>query len=216
MRQRKISDITGHVYGKLTVLYFVERRDLHSFWYCKCDCGKYLSVRANSLRTGSSLSCGCVRIQKLIEKRRTHNESGKTPTKEYHTWTAIRQRCLSKTSHAYKDYGGRGITICDRWLNSYENFLSDMGRAPSKKHSIERLKNNQGYSPENCKWATRAEQANNKRSSIIIDYRGKQQTLKQWCNELGVNYYRVHAWIHRKKLTFPEALIEYNSRLVGN
>lgn len=127
--------------------------------------------------------------------RKTHGESNKS--KEWDAWSSMIQRCTNPKNKRYYTHGGRGITICERWLNSFECFLSDMGRAPSKEHSLERKDNDGNYELSNCKWATRIEQANNRRSNIRIDYLGRVQTLKQWCDELSLPYIRVKARIHR-------------------
>lgn len=127
--------------------------------------------------------------------RKTHGESNKS--KEWDAWSSMVQRCTNPNNKRYYSHGGRGITICDRWIKSFENFLSDMGRAPSKGHSLERKDNDGNYEPSNCKWATKIEQANNKRTNIRIHFNGRTQTLKQWCDELSLPYLRVKARIHR-------------------
>lgn len=109
---------------------------------------------------------------------------GKHGTKTYQTWKSMRERCLCKTAKAYPRYGGRGITVCDRW-DSFENFYADMGDRPEN-HSIERIDNNGPYSPENCKWATDIEQANNKRNNRLLTYGGKTQTVPQWARDLNI------------------------------
>lgn len=106
---------------------------------------------------------------------------------EYGVWTDMRRRCLHRRSSKFSDYGGRGIKICKRW-DSFDVFLNDMGPRPSKKHSLERLDNNGNYSPDNCVWSTAKVQANNRRSSRLLTYKGKTQTLSQWADELGVKY----------------------------
>lgn len=114
----------------------------------------------------------------------THGESHQT--KEWAVWTHIRQRCYNKKSEFYQDYGGRGITVCDRWLATYQNFLNDMGRAPSKRHTLERTNNDLGYSPDNCRWATMKEQCNNRRSNVRITIEGVTKTATQWAEMNGI------------------------------
>lgn len=118
--------------------------------------------------------------------RKIHGESGKT--KEYRAWRSIRRRCYSKTFQDFHNYGGRGIVVCARWLESYSNFLTDMGRAPSPLYTIERNDTNKNYEPSNCRWATRSEQNQNKRNNILFTLDGRTQNIKQWCNELGLLY----------------------------
>lgn len=129
-------------------------------------------------------------------------------TKEYRAWRGIKTRCLNIKNHKYKDYGARGITVCDRWLNSFENFLADMGRAPSQRHSIERNEVNGNYEPSNCRWATPKEQSNNTRRNFLVEYNGEIKTLAQWCEQLGLRYFRIYdriksGWPIAKAFTQP-------------
>lgn len=152
----RIPEMKGQVFGKLTVLRFlgVMERRRSSCWLCQCDCGNTTEVLAVNLRRGKTTSCGCMR------GLHTHNQ---TYTREYATWKNMKQRCTNPKSPSWKWYGGRGITICKRWLNSFENFYKDMGTRP-KGMSIDRENNKGNYTPKNCRWATPIEQANNKRA----------------------------------------------------
>lgn len=127
-----------------------------------------------------------VHNSKLFTK---HGQAGKTP--EYKAWKAIRQRCGNPNNHAYSDYGGRGITVCERWKDSFENFFEDMGKRPSGM-SLERIDNNKGYYKENCRWATRKEQCNNRRSSRFLTYNGKTQTMSRWAEEMAIKVQTIH------------------------
>lgn len=132
-----------------------------------------------------------------------HGEARKT--KEYWIWASIKSRCYGKNQKTFSDYGGRGITVCDRWRDSYPNFLADMGRAPSPKHSIDRINNNGNYEPGNCRWATKIQQANNTRVNRMIEYRGQIKTLSEWCRELNINRGTVESRLDRQKWTVPQA-----------
>lgn len=134
-------------------------------------------------------------IQKLAIRanRKIHGDTTHTTkSKEYQAWIGMKSRCFNVNEKRYKNYGGRGITVCDRWRDSYQNFLTDMGRAPSPKHSIDRINVDGNYEPTNCRWASIKEQANNTTRCLLIRYNGKVKTLKEWCSELGLKYNRIN------------------------
>lgn len=176
-------DLTGQRFGRLVVLREADKRGAHRAWQCACDCGFELPVRQLSLRAGVTVSCGC-RRQEGSKPRHGHSRIGKP---EYVAWRNMLNRCENPNWPRYADYGGRGIGVCDRW-HRYENFLEDMGERPSSKHSLERLKNDEGYRPGNCVWATKRSQANNNRRSVRINFRGRTQSLMEWAEELDINY----------------------------
>lgn len=152
-------------------------------WLCDCECGNQTIVDAKHLKSGHTKSCGCYNREHTGEMRRTHGLSN-TPT--YNVWLGIKNRCENPHEIGYKNYGGRGIKVCDEW-HSFENFLRDMGEKP-KGMSIERKDNNGDYCKDNCKWATRTEQNNNRRNNIILEHDGKIQTMGQWAKQLGIAY----------------------------
>lgn len=133
---------------------------------CRCDCGSKKVIDAHSVRYGHSRSCGCLR-KEITAKRRTIH--GNTNTVEYTTWKSMRQRCNNPNDPNFMNYGGRGITICERWQESFKSFLMDMGHRPSNRHSLDRVDNDGQYSPDNCRWATRKQQRRNRRKWIMID-----------------------------------------------
>lgn len=139
------------------------------YWQFRCDCGNKCTVRIDHVRGGLIQSCGCLWTERFFSASREANTThGMTKTPEFKVWDSMLQRCTNPKHAAYHRYGGRGIKICKRWRNSFENFYADMGLRPSPKHSIERIDNDRGYSPWNCKWATSKEQAANKRSAWIM------------------------------------------------
>lgn len=164
---------------------------------CLCNCGKRTDVQAMYLRRGSTTSCGCAQaaqrakngratIAKAQAKNTKHGylKGGRHPV--YRVWQGIKERCLKPKHKSYPDYGGRGIKICDRWMD-FVNFIADMGDRPSSNHSIERRDNDGNYEPNNCYWATKAEQARNSRNNRIIEYNGRSQLMVEWARELGIH-----------------------------
>lgn len=190
----KGKNLVGMRFGKLTVIEKVGRVNHANLWHCKCDCGNEVDCYQQNLERGSSTSCGCLRSYYAKKSRNCHGESTSIL---YKKWTSIKTRCYNPKSHNYKDYGGRGITMCDEWLDfwsfrewSYTNGYKDG-------LSIERKDVNGNYCPENCEWITLDEQQSNKRTNTFIEYGGKKQTAAQWARELGIGKdtitYRVRA-----------------------
>jgi len=176
-----MDDLTGRRFGRWTVIGFAGYRNgkHHTAWRCRCECGNERVVRAVTLKDGRSGSCGCLRT----EKNRRHGDAGSNP--EYRVWQSMLGRCRNPRSMAYRAYGGRGITVCDAWAD-YRAFLRDMGRRPSPEHSSLRIDVNGNYSPENVRWATRVEQARNKRSTAMVTARGRTRCVADWARDLGV------------------------------
>lgn len=171
----------------LGALHTAGTKKVRSYWLCKCNCGNEKVLEISKI--GITKSCGCV-----TKGAKTHGESKLIDGKcipEYKTWMKLRSRCYSEKDPKYKDYGARGIKVCDRWLNSYENFLEDMGRRPDDKKSIDRINNNGDYEPDNCRWADDYQQQRNTRRNHILEYRGESKPLMEWVNELNLNYYAV-------------------------
>lgn len=206
MQSNNFIDMHGKRYGRLLVLDRAEdaisARSRHTRWNCICDCGKLVTVRSSGIMTGDTRSCGCLRRDLLNEK-----SSKKSKMPEYGIYRSIISRCLNPNVKRYNNYGGRGINICQRWLDGFENFIADMGERPSVYHSIERIDNNGGYSPENCKWATMDEQAKNRSNNYFIEFGGERMILQDWSKRIGINHSnlkkRIERWGVEEALTRP-------------
>ncbi len=192
-------DRTGKRFGRLTVLSISNRASRVPLrptkWTCQCDCGGVVEVASGKLSSGHTQSCGCLHREALLAANTKHGQSvrsnGEKVTKEYNTWGLMMKRCSNKTSVDYPDYGGRGIFVCERW-HTFENFFSDMGKAPTLKHSIDRRNNDGPYAPENCYWATQKEQARNKRNNSYLTAFGLTKSIVEWSEYTGIDVKLIH------------------------
>jgi len=203
--------LIGQKFNSWTVLNKF-RIDKTYYCTCQCDCGNIGTPSLNNLKINNSTNCGCVHKNKLKLQTGTANPAYKHGfakrgkiTKEYKIWADIKTRCLNVNSKVFEHYGGRGITICNRWKNSFENFLKDMGFAPPK-YEIERINVNGNYEPNNCKWATRQEQCSNRRQNKFITFNDITKTYTQWEKELGlkpttISQRKRYGWCDEKCLT---------------
>lgn len=165
-------------------------RRAHEF---RCDCGSTVVSSAWHVRNNKRQSCGCQWRRSAGEALVKHGHGRmKAQTAEYRAWCHIKARCLNPSEKSFPRYGGRGVAICDRWRLSFQAFLDDMGARPSPDHSIDRINNDGPYGPGNCRWATRIEQARNKRTSRLVTYEGEKMSLAEACERAGANYKRAH------------------------
>lgn len=193
----KHKDLTGKQFGLLTVIERAGRnKHRRALWLCKCKCGNNKVITGAGLTRGNTNSCGCSSRNLASEKITTHGNAGKGKNRstEYHTWSNMIQRCGNSNSKYYDIYGGRGISVCERWSNSFEDFLEDMGKKPSLKHSIDRIDVNGNYEPNNCKWSTQIEQMRNIRVRNKSGVKGVyfDDTSKKWRSFIKVNYKGIY------------------------
>lgn len=166
-------------------------------------CENEIHIWFANIVSGNTKSCGC---QQRLNRPITHGESGERTGKrtvEYRAWAAMKARCYNKGNKEYYSYGGRGIMVCERWLNSYENFIEDMGRKPGDEYSIDRIDNNGNYEPGNCRWATDLQQLNNTSRNVFIEYNGERKTASQWAKFFNISQHSI-LWRHKKGMTLEK------------
>jgi hypothetical protein len=195
-------DLTGMRFDRLVALGRAPADGRRIRWLCRCDCGNTATVSADVLRAGRQKSCGCWR-REFERPNKTH---GKRASRVYSVWNQMIQRCTNPNTKAYRYYGGRGITVCERWHTSFAAFLADMGEPTTKRHSIDRIDNNGHYEPGNCRWATRAEQMSNKRSNHVLEHDGKAMTVAEWSRETGIPASLIRDRLINRKWSVHDAL----------
>lgn len=213
LRPTRIKDITGQRFEKLVVQGVLGERSKSGkvIWRCICDCGTTTDVSGTNLKRGSTTSCGCnlkAFLRGMRAEKRTHGYGG---TWVHRVWHKMVRRCHVQTDPGFAGYGARGIRVCDRWRNSIGAFHEDMGDRPTPLHQLDRIDNDGDYCPENCRWATAKEQANNRRSSRRIEFRGETRTLAQWSEIVGLKPVDIadrlrRGWSIEDALTAPSSI----------
>lgn len=201
---KKLS-LTGHRFGRLTVIGSDphSRDRMHTYWFCECECGNLISIRGSSLTSSTmTKSCGCITKENGKSSLTKH---GYYYHSAYKSWIKMIYRCYNTNNKDYPDYGGRGITVCERWRDGPENFCEDMGER-REGFTIDRIDNDQGYSPENCRWADAITQANNRRSNLFLATVHGVKTCAEVARLYGVDYKRLHHAITKKDMDLQEAL----------
>lgn len=195
----------GEKFNRLTVLYDAPCRPgrPHQRVTAHCECGVIKDFFLEKLRSGKTKSCGCLRID-TGKNSATHGYSG---GRTYNIWAGMKSRCLNQNLEKWKDYGGRGITVCQRWIDSFESFLEDMGDAPDG-FTLDRKENSGNYEKSNCRWATSSDQANNTRQNRFLEFNGKRMTISHWADEIGIDshilYNRLRrGWSVERAITEP-------------
>lgn len=203
--------VEGEKFGRLEVVSWRSEVDSRgrdrTMVVCRCDCGKEVEVRRDSLRSGKTTSCDCLRVERAVAKNTTHGmSSGEKKTPEYAIWVQIKDRCSNPKNGHYDRYGGRGITICPEWRDSFTRFLSDVGARPSPELTIDRIDNNRGYEPGNVRWVTRRVQSGNRVNTVRLTYNGRTECLAEWARIIGVTpatlAYRIRSgWSEERTLS---------------
>jgi len=199
--------------GMLTAVEVVSKNKHGCYiWRCVCDCGKTTDVLSGSFVNCTTRSCGCLNMKRLRENpnslkhgRSVRDDNGRM-SKEYQCWLAMRTRCLNPKDISYNNYGGRGITVCDKWLNSFENFLNDIGNAPSPDYTLERDDNDGNYEPGNVTWKVWKEQCRNRRTTLWVDYDGRKVYLAEVAELEGIKYKKLWKYFKKDGLPLDEAI----------
>lgn len=199
-----IEDLTNKRFGNFIVAGFLRQNEKSTSWLCNCKCGNIRKLTDRELKTGRIKSCGC---------KRNYNTHGLANTYHANIWELIKRRCYDPKNKRYPLYGARGIKMCDRWLNGENGkhgltcFYEDMGERPTPKHSVDRIDNNGGYSPENCRWASQKQQNNNTRYTYTVLYKGKTYTsFRQFLEVVNINVRDIEHFEYRKHMSKQEAL----------
>lgn len=193
---QKLNDLKGQKFGRLTVLDRDLSKTKHdAWWFCQCDCGKIISTMGARLKNNSCKSCGCLQKELISCRQKTH---GETKTRLYNLWQKMKYRCYNKKSKDYKNYGGRGITICDEWKNDFVNFKNwAISNGYNENLTIDRIDNNGNYEPNNCRWVTIKEQSRNTRVNRNYEYKGKMICTQELAEIAGISgatlRYRLNA-----------------------
>jgi len=215
----RIVDLTGRRFGRLVVLYeSEERKGGRLTWHCRCNCGNEVDIIGRNLTSGHTKSCGCYNRERAAEVHTVHGMSRKRKQHPiYWTWRAMLQRCEKPNSKQYKDYGGRGIAVCDEWHDAQVFIGWALASGWQKGLTLDRIDNDGNYEPSNCHWVTRKENNRNKRSNRLITFNGKTQCLADWAEEVGMDFatlwhrlYRFH-WSIERALTEPARRPKYAS-----
>jgi hypothetical protein len=183
---RKKIDLSNRTFGRLRVMEPAGKNRHGAYlWKCSCECGTEKVLTTSNLVHGNIISCGCKQAENRF--KHGHAKRGQTRSPEYSSWSKMLNRCSDPNHRMWKRYGGRGITVCERW-NSFKLFLEDMGPMPAPKFTIERINNDGNYEPGNCRWATRKEQGNNRYTNRLLTHDGKTLTIMQWAEVTGIRF----------------------------
>lgn len=205
----RVKNLTGKKFSRLLVIKFdgirAKGKERFSRWKCLCDCGRETIALGIHLSSGNTKSCGCLQREYTQSMGMSKRKHGLSRSKEESAWRHMLQRCYSEKSAQYKNYGARGIVVCDRWKN-FQNFIEDIGLSPSRLHSLDRINVNGNYSKENCRWATQKEQQQNRSNNHIVEYLGERKSIAEWCDLLGMRPSLVYARIKKLKWNVEAAL----------
>lgn len=196
-------DLTGKRFGRLTATSLAEKRSRFYYWNCKCDCGNEVVIKASYLTSGDTKSCGCLYRERNINKKHGHRW-----TRLYSILCGMKNRCYNENTKAYKDYGGRGITICNEWLHDFQTFY-DWAMANGYKDGLEinRINNDGNYEPNNCEWVTSKQNCRNRRNTVYLTVNGETKCVSEWCEIVPIKSGTVRWWVKEYGKEYAEKRI---------
>lgn len=202
----KIKDLTGQTFGRLTVVAFDHlSANGQAYWRCRCTCGNDKIISAAQLKWTKTSSCGCYRKEYMSKRQKTH---GLGNTRLYRIWSKMKSRCYYKKHDYYDYYGGKGVSVCEEWMDFINFYTWAINNGYDDSLTIDRINNDGNYEPSNCRWVDKITQSNNKSSNVMIEYMGKTQSLADWCRELGLDYYLINNRHHMYPNKSPEELFK--------
>lgn len=199
-----VENLIGQKFNRLTVISQAESKNQRRYWNCLCECGNNTIVTTSKLKNGHTKSCGCIASEIIIKRNTTH---GLRKTRIYNIWYDIKRRCYNKKNKSYSNYGGRGISVCDEWLNDFMNFYNwAMENGYTDDLTIDRIDVNGNYEPSNCCWVTKAQQSLNRRSNVLFTYNGETMCISEWCKKLNLNPKKIRSRINNCGWSIEESL----------
>ena len=202
-------NLKGRKFNKLQVIDFYGNKKGRTYWQCKCDCGKVCILEAYKIKSGHTKSCGCLGVENKKTLYKYSIKHKKMDTKLYRVWQNMKRRCYTASSNSYKNYGARGIKVCKEWSQDFISFYNwAMANGYKENLTIDRINVNGNYEPNNCRWATMEEQANNKRNNVFINYNGEKLSINQWSKKTGIKretiYWRLQHGFSLEKVFSKE------------
>ena len=208
----QFQDLAGQRFGRLLITSFAEFRQedarcRRAHWHCQCDCGNQAIASGKAMKSGNTLSCGCLRKETTVAKNYRHGQAKRgDQSPEYKAWCEIIRRTENPNCAGYANYGGRGIRMTEPWRSDYASFLADMRPRPSPRHSIDRIDNAGNYERLNCQWATKIVQNRNRRSNVMLTHDGLTLCIAEWAERIGINPTTLYCRIHRSNWTVEKSL----------